>query len=140
MPFPFPAEDSSPFQTQANSWESSEFLATLSQKMQEPASVEPLVLRDEEQINGQLFMQPSVSANTKCWSLSVKKNGHNNRLPRAKQAIYWRKKKKNLLRATWLLESKTLIWSLMFSTTDVDFLDPESGLENINLKKKKSFT
>ena len=25
----------------------------------------------------------------------------------------------------------------MFSTTDVDFLDPESGLENINLKKKK---
>lgn len=26
----------------------------------------------------------------------------------------------------------------MFSTTDVDFLDPESGLENINLKKKKA--
>lgn len=42
------------------------------------------------------------------------------------------------MRATWLLESKTLIWSLMFSTTDVDFLDPESGLENINLKKKKA--
>ena len=47
-------------------------------------------------------------------------------------------REKNLLRATWLLESKTLIWSPMFSTTDVYFLDSEPGLENINLKK--SFT
>lgn len=76
-------------------------------------------------------VQPSLSANTKCWSLSVKMARIIDSHKKNRHFI-----EKSIGRATWLLENKTLICGLMFSTIDIYFIDSEWGLENIYFQKK----
>lgn len=112
---------------------SSEYVAMLSQtNISRAIRAERRERNQWSGVRRRLLFRCSIHSlqNTKCWSLSVKKRTRI--IDSNKQNRHFIEK--SIERATWLLETKTLICSLMFSTIAIYFIDSEWGLENINQK------